>query len=1194
MLRAGAAFTVLDPADPPSRTAAILRDAAPAAIIVTAATAPAFNDPGIPLIPAGSAGPAARQASPPRPAVRPQDTAYLTYTSGTSGEPKAVIASHAAAVTAARARTARYGTSRPAVLVTLPLNFDVATHMLMWALERGGTVVLPGTSDPRDPAAIRGLIDASEVTHASFTSSWYAAFLAAVPPGWQPPRLQVVAVGGEHCPPGLPARHAAALPGTALHNEYGPTEATAWCAAAELYAPGGRPAARITVGGPAAGYQLHVLDSQLRPVPSGARGELCIAGPGLATGYHRQPQLTAERFTTPASGPLAGTRLYRTGDTARLRRDGTGLEILGRLDEQVKVRGYRIEPGEVQAALASHPAVTNAHVAAHSETLAAWAAVPQPGPSPAELRQWLAGRLPGYMIPAAIITLDALPLTPAGKVDRDRLPAPARQRQATAEPHGDRLTCAGARLLEVLRRVTRQPGLGADDDFFAAGGDSLLAIEASVAAAADGLDAPVALIYSARTARAIAAQADLAASSGAPARPEGTRLPLTGIQEWFLAQHFADPGHFNQARIYEVSDGVTSRRLRAALAAVIRRHDAFRTSFDRDPSPGYGPWHSLLGPVPATVRLPVQDLPPGPPEDAVAEAAAAMHHGLDITAGPLWRAALYRDPRSGRRWLVIVMHHLITDAVSWDVLAAGIESALAGHDRPAGHAPAVPCTSPPLADGERAWWEQLAAAPKPRLRLVRARTAPAATAGQLARASGALSPAATRQLLRAGAPRHADATAQSMVLAALTRALAPLMDGPGLYLMAEGHGRDAIPGGGAIIGWLTAQYPVLLADDQPHLAALAGSIARQLAAVPGHGTGYTWHRHTGHGPLTSLLRQLEIPPVTFNFLAQPAHPGTALRPSAVPAGDPVGPSNVLPGPLHVTTAIDGGQLHARLSADPAIIPPAEIEAACTRLLALLEAAGQAVPLTDAPADPGAPPLLLIHPAGGGIDCYAPLARLLAPGQACYGIPGDNPAAPATLAGLAATALERARTAFADGPWNLAGWSLGGAIAWEMARLLEREGENVTLTLIDPPEPGRLDGSVLAAHLAALAPGLAPGQATAAATATEGLPPGQRAGAIAGRLAITDPDTLGRLAVLLAHHHALATWRPDGQVAGAMRVVRPASASVPGPGGWAALACTAPQVTTVPGAHATMLDGQGARAIAALLGRALLPAGQGTR
>jgi amino acid adenylation domain-containing protein len=1189
VLRAGAAFTVLAPADPRSRTAAILRDAAPAAIIVTAATAPAFSDPGIPVIQAGSAGPAARRPGQPRPAARPQDTAYLTYTSGTSGKPKAVIASHAAAVTAARARTARYGAGKPTVLVALPLNFEVATHMLMWALERGGTAILPGTSDPRDPAAVRGLIGAGEVTYASFTSSWYAAFLAAAPPGWQPPRLQVVAVGGEHCPPGLPARHAAALPATALHNEYGPTEATAWCAAAELYAPGGRPAARITVGGPADGYQLHVTDSQLRPVPSGARGELCIAGPGLATGYRHQPQLTADRFTTPAGGPLAGTRLYRTGDVARLRRDGTGLEILGRLDEQVKIRGYRIEPGEVQAVLASHPAVSNAHVAAHGATLAAWAVVPQPGPGPADLRQWLAGRLPGYMIPAAIITLDALPLTAAGKVDRERLPEPGCG--VAPAPQGGQLNGAGDRLLEVLRRVTRQPGLGPDDDFFAAGGDSLLAIEASVAAAAAGLDAPVALIYSARTARAIAAQARPAASSGAPAQPAGTQLPLTGIQAWFTAQCFADPGHFNQARIWEVGEAVTSRRLRAALAAVIRRHDAFRTSFGRDP--GSRPWHALLGPVSATVRLPVQDLPPGPPEDAVTEAATRMHHGLDITAGPLWRAALYRDPRSGRRWLVIIMHHLITDAVSWDVLAAEIESALAGQGRPDGHAPAVPGTPPPLADGERTWWEQLAAAPKPRPRPVPATAVPPAPAGQLARASGALSPAATRELLRAGAPRHADATAQSMVLAALTRALAPLLDGPGLYLMAEAHGRDAIPGGGAIIGWLTAQYPVLLADDQPHLAALAGSIARQLAAVPGHGAGYTWHRY-GHGPLTSLLRELEIPPVTFNFLARPARAGTALRPSAIPAGAPVGPSNVLPGPLHVTAAIDGGRLHARFSADPAVIPPAETEAACARMLALLEAAGQAVPLTDAPTVPGAPPLLLIYPAGGGIDWYAPLARLLAPGQACYGIPGGNPAAPAALAGLAATALERASAAFPDGPWNLAGWSLGGAIAWEMARLLERQGENVTLTLIDPPEPGAPGGSVLAAHLAALAPGLAAGQASAAAAATEGQPPGQRAEAIARRLAITDPDTLDRLAVLLAHHHALATWRPACQVTGAMRIVRPSSASVPGPGGWGALAGAAPEVTTVPGTHATMLDGPGARAIAALLGDALLPAGQGTR
>ncbi|MEV4872803.1 amino acid adenylation domain-containing protein [Streptomyces syringium] len=435
VLARGAAYLCLDPGDP--RLAALLRDAEPAAVVCSPSTAPVLHplvDGRLPVVVAGQDPhqPVAGTARSARP--HPQDPAYLVYTSGSTGMPKAVVATHANAVTALTARSSYFGSAAARTLITLPLAFDVASSMIFWTLGNGGTLVFPDEGDDvRDPEAVWRLIDDHRVTHVNFVPSFYRHVLAALPAGGGA-SLQVVAVGGERCPDDLASSHAERLAHARLDNEYGPTEGTVWCTAACLHHPHRTAPTTPTgwsVGRPLANHHILVLDEHQGLLPVGARGELCLAGPAVAAGYLNRPELTAERFTTATSGPLAGVRLYRTGDQGRLTPEGE-VQVVGRLDAQVKIRGHRVEAGEVTRTLAAHPDVQGAHVRAEEHQgatrLVAYLATPtarRPHLADA-VRAWAAQRLPHYMIPAAIVLLDALPVLPSGKVNPAALPRPAR------------------------------------------------------------------------------------------------------------------------------------------------------------------------------------------------------------------------------------------------------------------------------------------------------------------------------------------------------------------------------------------------------------------------------------------------------------------------------------------------------------------------------------------------------------------------------------------------------------------------------------------------------------------------------------------------------------------------------------------------------------------------------------------------
>jgi amino acid adenylation domain-containing protein len=485
ILKAGAAYVPLDPAFPTQRLAYMFGDCAAAALLTERALQPALDAwdlSGTPVLVLDALEDDACTAVPALPGSRPQagarDLAYVLYTSGSSGQPKGVMVEHGALANFIQAMTRTAGIARSDVMLACTtLSFDIAALELFVPLANGATVVVGERPDATDPARLAEAVARHGVTVLQATPSSWSMLIDA---GWKgEPGLRALC-GGEALPVALARQLAERCAG--VLNLYGPTETTVWSTWHKVSAAPAAPGGYELIGRPIDNTQLYVLDTHLRPVPPGVTGELCIGGAGLARGYLNRPALSAERFVTVAlEGSGAPVRLYRTGDLARQRPDG-GLEYLGRSDAQLKIRGHRIEPGEIEAQLNACPDVAQSAVVAHGVSTGAARLVAYIvaraglAPSTGVLRVHLAAHLPEHMIPAAFVTLDSFPLTPNGKLDRSALPAPGQEAFATAgfeKPTGE-IETALAREWQELLGVAR---IGRKDHFFDLGGHSLLATQ---------------------------------------------------------------------------------------------------------------------------------------------------------------------------------------------------------------------------------------------------------------------------------------------------------------------------------------------------------------------------------------------------------------------------------------------------------------------------------------------------------------------------------------------------------------------------------------------------------------------------------------------------------------------------------------------------------------------------------------------
>ncbi|MEV7924223.1 amino acid adenylation domain-containing protein [Kitasatospora sp. NPDC088779] len=686
VLKAGAAYLPLEPGHPADRIGYTLRDARPALLLTAGGVLPEPPEaPDLPRLdldtPKTAAALAAHPATAPDTAASPEHPAYVIYTSGSTGRPKGVVVPHQNVARLLEATDGWFDFG-PGDVWTLfhSIAFDFTVWELWGALLRGGRLVVVPYDVSRSPDAFLDLLAEERVTVLNQTPSAFYQLMRADADRPRPLALRTVVFGGEALDIGRLAdwytRHADDAP--RLVNMYGITETTVHVSYQELDAPTAAAGGGSVIGRGIPDLRVYLLDGALRPVPAGVPGELYITGPGLARGYLRRPDLTAARFVACPFEP-GGTRMYRTGDLGRWRADGT-LEYLGRADEQVQLRGFRVELGEIATVLGQHPAVAEAAVIAREDRpgdqrLVAYV-VPRDGANPDGLREFAAERLPEYMVPAAVVPLAALPLTANGKLDRRALPAPA----YTTSARGPR-TAEEEQLCGVFAEVLGLDRVGVDDDFFTLGGHSLLATRIVNRVRAElGAELQVRDLFEAPSPARLAERLAAAAPGRAPlaAGPRPAVLPLSYAQQrlWFV-EHLGAPGGLYAIPLaIRLSGRLDTAALAGALHDVVTRHEALRTVFpQRAPestgsgaapgatsgTTGSGPAEQrVLTPAEAAVPLPVSETTEaGLPAALAAEAA----RGFDLERHLPLRARLFRLGPD-EHVLTIVLHHIAGDGWS--------------------------------------------------------------------------------------------------------------------------------------------------------------------------------------------------------------------------------------------------------------------------------------------------------------------------------------------------------------------------------------------------------------------------------------------------------------------------------------------------------------------------------------------------
>ncbi|WP_433379567.1 amino acid adenylation domain-containing protein [Actinoplanes sp. CA-142083] len=895
VLKSGAAYLPLDPAYPAARIAAMLDDAKPKLLVTAEDVDIAAEVPRVLVDESEHAGENLEGRA------RPQHPAYVIYTSGSTGRPKGVVVTHRNLVNLFRShnaqlhRPARAATGRRHLRVghAWSFAFDASWQPQLWLLD-GHALHIVTEPTQRDPEQLAALIRDEGIDFIELTPSHFAQVADAglIRDGICP--LAVVGVGGEAIAPAFWER-LASLPDTEAFNLYGPTEATVDALSARV-ADSRTPVIGRAVGG----ARAYVLDHALRHAPAGIAGELYVAGAGLARGYLGRPGQTAERFVADPYG-APGDRMYRTGDLVRWTADGR-VEYLGRVDEQVKIRGFRIELGEIETVLAAQPGVAEAVVIAREDRpgvrrLVGYVVGPD-DLNPAVLRAAVAAELPDYMVPAALIRLDRLPTLANGKLDKAALPAPSvTGANAGREPANDRERALG----EVVAAALGLDTVDVEADFFALGGDSIVAMQLVGRARAAGLRITPRQVFAERTVAGLALVATALDPSGEQAADGVGSLPLTPVMRW-LSEVEGPIAGFNQSAVVQVPAGLGWEPLLAALQAVTDRHDLLRARLDRT-----GDWSLVVPPgsLPTSAfctRVDVSGLDEGGLWDAVAEQARIAQAALDPDNGVMIRAAwLDAGPdRPGR--LLLLVHHLVVDGVSWRVLlpeigAAWRDAVAAG--TPATGTPVAASGRIPVAvaagtsfrrwatglaqealsprrEAELPMWTEIAGKGDP-LPVIRPLDPKVDVAGTLKDHTLALPTDVTEALLTT-VPAALGASINDVLLGALGVAVARWRPGGAVQVALEGHGREEhlVPGAdlSGTVGWFTNIFPILLDTTGIDLAAGGAAVAEavtrvreHLAALPDNGMGYGLLRYLN--PRTGpALAALPHPPIQFNYMGR--------------------------------------------------------------------------------------------------------------------------------------------------------------------------------------------------------------------------------------------------------------------------------------------------------------------------------------
>ncbi|WP_439678571.1 amino acid adenylation domain-containing protein [Embleya sp. MST-111070] len=998
ILKSGAAYVPIDPRYPSRRLDRILDEARPGLLLTDADTAPTLPHADIPRVLLDDLALDGADPGTPASAPRPDNVAYVMYTSGSTGTPKGVAITHQGVVNGVLRLASSVGVGPGSRMCAgTSINFDVSVFEIVTTLGVGGTVEIL-----RDVLAL-GERPAGSGGVISTVPSVFAEIVDHLPPG---STADAVVFAGEALPATLVRRVREVFPGVRVVNAYGQSEsfyATTFAIPGDMawQADGSVP-----IGTPLGNMRTYVLGPGLRPVPPGVVGELYVAG-AVGRGYHARAALTAERFVADPFGP-PGQRMYRTGDLARRAADGT-LEYAGRDDAQVKVRGFRIETGEVEAAITAHPGVTHAVVTTHDrpggrqlvgyvvpvgaggigtvDSLGGAASLSRldvdltVGVSVAELRAFVAQRLPEFMVPSLFVVLDRLPLAANGKLDRTALPEPV---FAGGEYRAPRSATESV-LAEVYAEVLGVDRVGIDDDYFAIGGDSIRSIQVVSRARTRGVEITPREIFERRTVAELAALASERVGSRAvfeePAGGGVGLLPLPPIGRYLL-ELGGGIDRFSMSMVVDLPSDIDEAGLLGTLGAVLDHHDVLRSRLVADGLRVEAPGTT----TPATlVRRVVRS---GPWQEQAEKELDAATGRLAPTAGVMAQFVWFEaGDLEGPDRLLIVLHHLVVDGVSWRILLPDLAAAWAAVR--VGRAPALP----PVRTSVRGWthalveeaprraeelplWRSAVAGPDP---LLGARPLDPA---QDVTATGdhvwARLPVGVTQALLGRVPMVFRGGVNDALLAGLALAVARWRRGRGVVessvlVRLEGHGREehVVPGAdlSRTVGWFTSMFPVRLdlagVDVEeafaggPAAGAAVKAVKEQLLCVPDKGLGYGLLRYLNEDTGAELA-QLPGGQIAFNYLGRfsaadmPAElrglgwsqtPGTA---ELVATPDPDMPAlSVLDVNALVTETDEGARLDARFGFPTGVLTAEQVRELADLWCAALEGLARHVADPDA-------------------------------------------------------------------------------------------------------------------------------------------------------------------------------------------------------------------------------------------------------
>lgn len=895
ILKAGGAYVPLDPTYPAERLSYMLDDSRAAVLVTTSQQPVIVAQHTVQRVCLDTDGEILARYSTENPAVPVQAShlAYVIYTSGSTGKPKGVLIEHANLVNFTQAAIDAYGvTAADRVLQFASISFDTAAEEIYPCLSQGGRLILR----PQDMLdSVGRFVDYSReqaLTVWDLPTAYWHVLTHELLNGniTLPESLRLVILGGERA---LPERirewlaHTGSTP--RLVNSYGPTESTVVVTLCDLAEPGmlleGREA---PIGRPIANVQAYVLDNFGQPVPVGVPGELHIGGHGVARGYLNHPDLTLEKFIPDLFSGKPGGRLYKTGDLVRYRPDGH-IEFLGRTDSQVKIRGLRIELGEIETALNQHPDVMQSVVIAREDIpgnkrlVAYLVAQGQRVPNAEELRQYLTQKLPVYMVPTAFVMLNAIPMTANRKIDTKALPAPE-------QTHLDHAQVAPRNVVEetlvaVWSRVLGLESISIHDNFFELGGDSIISIQMISHANQAGLHFTPKQLFQNQTIAQLAPVVTVGGKRNVLANQEivSGDAPLTPIQHWFFAQDLPQAHFFNQSALLELPTDVDASLLQQSVQKLLEHHDALRLRFIPEGN-GWRQTHSAVTEATPFNRI---DVPAGTAEQQLSfirHVDADIQASLDYTRGPVVQAVLFAGKQAHQPHLLLVVHHLVVDAVSWRILLEDLSTVyqqLAGGEtaqlavkttsfqdwsqRLNDHAQAA------LVVSELDYWASASNPVMQALPLDNRGVDAINSIRSIEYVTLFLTAAETRALLQE-VPAAYNTQINDVLLTALAQSIQQWTGQNSVRVDMEGHGREDLFDDidlSRTVGWLTSLYcvPLNLPSIQPGEALKA--IKEQLRAIPQRGMGYGMLRYLNrNADVQGRMVQAPAAELSFNYLGQ--------------------------------------------------------------------------------------------------------------------------------------------------------------------------------------------------------------------------------------------------------------------------------------------------------------------------------------